>query len=504
MYDTSFRKEWGKSYNLYTLNRQTGNYDVFKATPEEAFSETVLTEYTDYSNNYLLRGSINYDRVFNDHTVSALLLVEAQAGQGENFFGRRQDFQSTLIDQLFAGSNENKDANGGEFSENRLGYVGRFKYDYKSTYFIESSYRYDGSSRFAPGKEWGFFPSIALGWRLSENNFFKNLKSFVPNFKLRGSIGTAGYDGTAAYQWLNGFTYNGFYAINETAIPTIDNTALANEDLTWETSTTYDIGVDADLFKGDLKFSFDYFYRIRENVLAYASGSVPSTLGVGLAAQNLYEYSNEGYEISANYNKQFNEDWRFNAGFNFSKARETAEFIDEAAISDPFMAMNLTQTGRYTNLRRGYISNGLFQTQEDIDASPIQDGNANSSLQPGDIRYKDLNDDGIIDVKDQKVFGNGDKAVTNYSLNLVGQYKNWTLSVLLTGAAGYELYLDGEAQSPLRNGFTVTNIKWITGLQKTQDAAFPRITNGGYNDNNYKYSDYWIRDGKHVGLKILT
>lgn len=504
VYDTSFRKEWGKSYNLYTLNRQTGDYDVFKATPEGSFSETVLTQSTDYSNHYVLRGSINYDRTFGDHSVTALALVEAQKIQGENFFGRRQDFQSTLIDQLFAGSNENKDANGGEFRENRIGFVGRFSYDFKSTYFIESSYRYDGSSRFAPGNEWGFFPSVSIGWRLSENSFFENVKENIPNLKIRASVGTAGNDGTAAYQWLSGFTYNGFYAINETAIPTIDNTALANEDLTWETNTTYNVGIDADFLKGDLKFSFDYFYRDRKDVLAYASGSVPNTLGVGLAAQNLYEYSNEGFEITANYNKQFNEDWNFNAGFNFSKAREKAIFIDEAVITDPFMAQNLTQTGGFTNLRRGYISNGLFQTQEDIDASPVQDGNANSTLQPGDIRYKDLNDDGVIDVKDQKVFGNGDKAVTNYSLNLIGDYKNWAVSVLLTGAAGYDLYLDGEAQSPLRNGFNGYEYQLDYWTPENTGAAFPRVANGGYDDNNYKYSDYWLRDGMHLRIKNVN
>ena len=504
VYDTSFRKQWGKSYDLYTLNRQTGDYDVFKATPEGSFSETVLTQTTDYSNHYVLRGSVSYDRTFGEHSISGLVLVEAQTVQGENFFGRRQDFQSTLIDQLFAGSNENKDANGGEFRENRMGYVGRFSYDYQLKYFVEASFRYDGSSRFAPGNEWGFFPSVSAGWRISENSFFENLKSTVQNLKLRASVGTAGNDGTAAYQWLSGFTYNGFYAINETAIPTIDNTALANEDLTWETNTTYNVGVDADLLKGDLKFSFDYFYRDRKDVLAYASGSVPNTLGVGLAAQNLYEYSNEGFEITANYNKQFNEDWRFNAGFNFSKSREKAIFIDEAAITDPFMAQNLTQTGGFTNLRRGYISSGLFQTQEEINTSPVQDANANSTLQLGDIIYKDLNDDGVIDVKDQKVFGDGDKAAINYSLNLIGEYKNWTLSVLLTGAAGYDLYMDGEAQSPLRNGFNGYEYQLDYWTPENTGAAYPRVANGGYNDNNYKYSDYWLRNGKHLRVKNVN
>ncbi len=504
VYNNYYNKDWGKSYNLYTLNRQTGNYDVFRATPEGAFSETILTQSTNYSNDYVLQESLNYENKFGDHSVSALLLAEIQMKQGENFNGRRQDFQSTLIDQLYAGSLENQGADGGEYRENRIGFVGRFGYDYKAKYFIESSFRYDGSSRFAPGNEWGFFPSVSLGWKLSDEKFFESLKDKVSNLKLRASVGTAGNDGTAAYQWLSGFNYNHFFVINETAIPTIDNAALPNLDITWETNTTYDIGIDAEFLESALKFSFDYFFRKREDVIAGATASVPSTLGVGLAAQNLYEFSNEGFEFSLDYQKQINKDLKLSGLFNFSRAREKAVFIDETLNEDPFMRANLTQTGGYTNLRRGYISEGLFQTQEEIDAHAIQDTNGNNSLQPGDVKYQDLNGDNIIDVKDQKVFGDGDKPAINYSLNLGAEYKDFTLSVLLTGAAGYDIYLDGEAQSPLRNGFNGYDYQLDYWTPENTNAAYPRITDGGFNDNNYKYSDFWMRNGKHLRLKNIN
>jgi TonB-linked SusC/RagA family outer membrane protein len=499
-----YNKEWGKSYELYTLNRLSGEYDEFIASPEGSFSETVLTQSNSYSNNYVLQQFITYDRLFDNHSISGLLLGEMQKSQGENFLGRRQDFQSDLIDQLFAGSNENKDANGGEFRENRLGLVGRVSYDYKAKYFLESSFRYDGSSRFAPGNEWGFFPSVSAGWRISEEPFFGDLKNVIPNLKIRGSVGTAGNDGTAAYQWLSGFTYNLFFAINETAIPTIDNTALANKDLTWETITTYDVGLDMEFLNRELTFSFDYFKRYKEGVLAFASGSVPSTLGVGLAAQNFHEYSNEGFEISTKYNKALNQNWTFGAMANFSYSRETAEFIDEAIIMDEFMRQNLTVTGGFTGLRRGYISDGLFQNQEDIEASPIQDNNGNTSLQPGDVKYVDLNGDDIIDVQDQKVFGDGDKPAYNFSLNLSASYKNFSLSVLLTGAAGYDIYIDGEAQSPLRNGFNGYTYQLDYWTPENTGASYPRITDGGFNDNNYRYSDFWKRSGNHLRFKNIN
>ncbi len=502
--NVNYQKIWGKSYELYSLNRLTGDYVEFIASPEGSFSETVLTHVMSYGNHYVAQQSASYDRIFNNHSISALILGELQNNQGENFFGRRQDFQSDLIDQLFAGSNENKDANGGEYRENRLGLVGRASYDFKAKYFLESSFRYDGSSRFAPGKQWGFFPSVSAGWRISEEVFFSPLKSTIQNLKLRASVGTAGNDGTAAYQWLSGFTYNSFFAINETAIPTIDNTSLANEDLTWETITTYDVGLDAEFLNRQLTFSFDYFYRDRDDVLAFASGSVPSTLGVGLAAQNFYQFSNEGFEMSANYNKSINGNLDVNAGLNFSYSRETAEFIDEAPIMDEFMRENLTVTGGFTNLRRGYISDGLFQTQEEIEESAIQDNNGNTTIQPGDVRYVDLNGDNVIDVSDQKVFGNGDKPAINYSLNLGANYKRFSFTMLLTGAAGYDLYIDGEAQSPLRNGFNGYTYQMDYWTPDNTDAAYPRITDGGFNDNNYRYSDFWMRNGTHLRLRNIN
>jgi TonB-linked SusC/RagA family outer membrane protein len=504
VYNTGTRKEWGKSYDLYTLNRVTGEYDKFIASPEGSFSETVLTQSLDYSNNYVLQQSANYERIFGNHSISALALGELQAVQGENFFGRRQDYQSDLIDQLFAGSNENKDASGGEFRENRLGLVGRLSYDYKTKYFLESSFRYDGSSRFAPENQWGFFPSVSVGWRISEEPFFGSLKNTFQNLKLRASYGTAGNDGTAAYQWLSGFVYNHFFAINETAIPTIDNTALANKDLTWETLTTYDVGLDVTVLNKSLTISADYFYRFRDDVLAYASGSVPSTLGVGLAAQNLYEFSNEGYEVSLAYDKKFTPDLNLGAILNFSRSREKAEFIDEAEITDEFMRENLTITGGFTNLRRGYVSDGLFQSVEEIAESPIQDNVNNTSLQPGDVKYMDLNGDNIIDVRDQKVFGDGDKPALNYSLNLSTNYKNFSLALMFTGAAGYDIYIDGEAQSPLRNGFNGYTYQLDYWTAENTDAKYPRISDGGFNDNNYRYSDFWMRDGKHLRLKHIN
>lgn len=504
VYDNTYRKEWRKAYNVYTLNPITGAYDPFTITPEGAASKTMLTESAFYSNNYVLQQSLNYGRIFGDHNISGLLVWETRKSGGNDFWGRRQDFQSDFIDQLFAGSNKNKDASGGQWRDSRLGLVGRGTYDYKAKYLAEFSFRYDGSSKFAPGKNWGFFPSGSVAWRLSDEKFFTPLKSGIQDLKLRASVGTAGNDGNAAYQWLSGFNYNGFYVIKDQAVPTIDNSNLPNINLTWSNIITYNGGLDLTILNKSTSITLDYFHRVQSDVLASGSAKVPSTLGVGLANQNLYKYSNTGFEVGITHTKKINNDLSYNAGLNFSRSREKAIFIDEILNTDEFMRSNLTQTGHLTNRRIGYVSDGLFQTADEISTHAIQDGNQNTTIKPGDVRYKDLNGDNIIDEKDRKVIGRDNKPDINYSLNLGITYKNFSLSALLTGAAGYTIYLEGEAQSALINGFNGYKYQMDYWTPQNTGATYPRAILGGNNPNNYRYSDFWMRSGTHLRVKTVN
>lgn len=504
VYDNRFNKTWNKAYSVFTLNPVTGNYDPFVVSPEGAASRTILTETYEYSNNYVTQQSLNYTKDFGDHHVSGLLVWEAQKSGGNNFWGRRQDFQSDFIDQLYAGSNKNKDASGGEWRDSRLGLVGRGTYDYKAKYLAEFSFRYDGSSKFAPGKSWGFFPSGSLGWRMSDEKFFAPLKKAIQDLKLRASVGTAGNDGSAAYQWLSGFNYSGFFIAKDQAVPTIDNSNLPNLNLTWSNIITYNGGLDLTVLNKSTTITFDYFHRVQSDVLAAGSAKVPSTLGVGLADKNLYKYANTGFEIGINHTKKFNSDLSVNAGLNFSRSREKAIYIDEVYNTDEFMRANLSQTGRLINRRIGYVSDGLFQTTEEINAHAVQDGNKNTTIKPGDVRFKDLNGDNIIDEKDRKVIGTGGKPDINYSLNLGINYKNFSLSALFTGAAGYTIYLDGEAQSALRNGFNGFKYQMDYWTPENPGAPYPRPTVGGFNANNHRTSDFWMRSGTHLRVKTLN
>lgn len=504
VYDNLYQKRWSKAYTIYTLNPRTGNYDPYSVVPEGSASKTILTETSSTRNDYVLQQSLNYQNSFGDHNLTGLLLLEKQSVQYNDFWGRRQDFQSDFIDQLFAGSNKNKDASGTQWRDSRLGLVGRASYDYKAKYLAEFSFRKDGSSKFAPGHNWGFFPSGSLGWRISDEKFFAPLKKSVQDLKIRASVGTAGNDGDAAYQWLSGFSYNGFFVIGDEAIPTIDNSKLPNINLTWSNIVTYDAGLDFALFRKSTTFSFDYFHRVQSDVLAAGSSTIPSTLGVELAPKNLYKYSNTGFEFSVNHSSKISESLSFNLGASFSQSREKAVYIDEALIPDEFMRANLMRTGNFVNRRTGYVADGIFQNVEEIATHAIQDGNGNSSLQPGDIRFKDLNGDNIIDEKDTRVTGRGDKPDINYSFNLGINYKNFSLSALLTGAAGYTVYLDGEAQSALKNGFNGYKYQMDFWTPENTGAAYPRPSLSGSNANNDRTSDFWQRSGTHLRVKNIT
>ncbi|MNK47394.1 TonB-dependent Receptor Plug Domain protein [compost metagenome] len=504
VYDNTYNKNWVKAYTVYTLNPVSGNYDPFVVSPEGAASRTILTENATYNNNYVLQQTLNYKNSFGGHNVGGLLVWETQKQGGNNFFGRRQDFQSDLIDQMFAGSNKNKDASGSQWRENRLGLIGRGTYDYKAKYLAEFSFRYDGSSKFAPGKNWGFFPSGSLGWRISDEAFFAPLKTAVQDLKFRASVGTAGNDGNAAYQWLSGFNYNGFFVIKDQAVPTIDNSSLANIDVTWSNIVTYNAGVDFTILNKTTTVTFDYFKRDQSDVLASGSAKIPSTLGVGLSQQNLYKYSNQGFEVNVNHSNKINEDLSYSIGASFSRSRERAIFIDEQFDLDPFVRNQLSQTGRLNNRRVGHVSDGLFQTAEEITAHAIQDGNNNSTIRPGDVRFKDLNGDGIINDKDRAVIGRGEKPDMNYSMNLGLNYKNFSLSVLLTGAAGYTMYIDGEAQAALKNGFNGYKYQMNFWTPENTGAPYPRPVLGGSNPNNYRYSDFWLRSGTHLRVRNIN
>ena len=410
--------------------------------------------------------SLNYDRTFGDHTIKGLALYEQITREFSQFNAGRIDLLSTAIPELFIGSQNNQTNNGSSGSDiGRKSYVGRLNYTYQDKYLFEATFRADGNVLFSPEKRWGYFPSFSAGWVISEEAFMNSGSGGALDFlKLRVSYSELG-DDTA--NGLNGFDYltgydlvtndNGVaqpYILNDNqAVPTIRNRGLVNPLLTWEEMTVYNIGLEAILWNGKLSLETELFYRRREGIIAQNIEDVPSTFGADLPVVNINSQENRGIEISAVYQERFG-DFRVELAPNFSLAR--AQWLDvksQEAFEDPDQKRLFELDGKPVNRFVGYLTDGIFMSQAEIDAHPVvQDDNENTTLRPGDIRYIDRDGDGVITFRDQEeiAFGTGVPELV-YGMNVALGYKNFRLSALLQGASRFSINISGSARTMFSN-----------------------------------------------------
>jgi TonB-linked SusC/RagA family outer membrane protein len=408
--------------------------------------------------------------------------------------GHRQDFLATTIDQLFAGGEVGKDNNGSASEDARQGYIGRITYNYGEKYLIQANARYDGSYNFPKGERWGFFPAFSVGWRISEESFMKNI-GFLSNLKLRASWGQFGNDKVYPFYYKQGYTYSNGYMVGSTYYTGIMDTGIPNESITWETATNTNCGLDFGIFDGKLSGEFDYFYKKTEGILITRNASVPMTFGSSLPKENLGIVDNHGIESTLRYRGNTGK-LIYEVEGNLTYATSKVIYIDEPSeVPD-----RLKQTGRPLDSRYGYTALGLFQTQEEIDASPVQDGNGNKSIHPGDIKYLDLNGNDTIDDEDRHYIGKGSTPELIFGLNMKLQYKNLSLIVNFQGASNYTRYLYLNSFEKNYNTYEALEDSWRVG---NEDAKYPRLESNGRSVNNSQYSTYWLNDGFYIKMRNI-
>lgn len=499
---TTENKSWSKEYETYNYNAET---DVYTFNGNQN-GPTKLTR--NYNKHRTLTGqlSLNYDRTFdNDHTFKGLVLLETIDIKNSWFNAGRQGFTTTTaIDYLFAGDTEGQTANGSATEAGRSSLVGRVNYNYKGKYFLEGIMRYDGSANFASAERWGLFPSVSAAWRISEEPFFKDNVKTLSNLKIRTSIGNTGRDNTGQFQYITGYQLGGAYAIGGDVVTGINTTGLANPNITWESMTTYNAGLDFSLFNNKLYSQVDVFYRLREGILATRGGSLPNTFGAALPAENINSQDNRGYEFVLGYKGSI-KDFKFDISGNFTKSRAKWVDFNEAEFTDPDDIRILQQTGRWTDVFIGYVTDGLFTSQDEIDNYDLdQDGNGNSSVFPGDIKYVDLNGDGVLDNKDRKEIGKGATPLISYGLNLSASYKGISLDILLQGAADFNMTLSQFDQLSLRNYPEVMfNNRW-TPENNDANALFARQALNSQNNKNRNPSTFYMKDASYLRVKNIS
>ncbi len=498
----SSNKTFQFPYVMYTYNELTGGYIYGQG----GVSKTSLREGRYKYQQTTSQLSLNYSKKIKDHTVSALALFEQIETFSNSLSAFRDDFISTAIPELFAGGVDLWSNNGGSGETARRGYVGRIDYDYKGKYLFQANMRLDQSFNFPKDGRNGFFPAFSAGWRISEEDFMKSI-GIISNLKLRGSWGKTGNDRVGAFQYLANMEFGGGTAIGNSFSKGIQVTGVANPNITWETATTIGIGLDLGIFDNKITVEADYFKKRTEDILRPNSGIVPLTFGASLPDENIGIVDSWGTEFAVDYNEKIG-DLYLSVGANISWYDNKAIFVAEPETVLPSIA----QTGRALGLRTGYLSDGLFQTQEEINNAPIQFSEAiHNALKPGDIKYKDLNGrdengeltgkpDGKINSDDRTIIGTSGDPNTVFGLNIYMEYKGFDLTANFQGATDYSRQYQMIPFERDGNALRVMKDAWRPG---NEDARYPRLSSGDLPANSSYTSDFWIEEVSFVKLRNL-
>lgn len=412
-------------------------------------------------------GKLNYENKWNENQVHASLVYQQDKRVNDGQY-------NTFIHQHM---------------------MGAASYSYKNRYFIDGVVSYSGTDILPKENRFGFFPAVSAGWIINRENFLKNVKA-INYLKLRGSWGMSGNDIMSPNLESQAFDAGGtyYFGVNNAAFSGIREGRLAASGLTFESSEKVNLGLNMELFNR-LTVSFDAFRDKRTDIIVSTSGTLPSLIGVTAAFENAGKVINQGFEGSFMWRDKVDR-LKYFIGGNFTYAKN--EIIN---MNEDFRAYDyLRQTGQSIGQRFGLESLGFFKDQADIDNSPAQ---VFSILRPGDVKYKDQNNDGIIDALDNVAIKNsGNNPELYYALNFGFEMEGFGLDVLIQGAANQTLYLNtGSIFWPLvgqRNISEFSNGAWTP--QTAATATLPRLTNLA-NENNYRPNDIWLQSGNYLKMR---
>ncbi len=506
-------KSFRNPYNVYRYNESDGTTSLegvgngVSSVSESQFKRTMLYPLV----------SAEYKKKIGTHNIDVLLLAEQTRRSYSRFSATRKNLFTTSIPELFIGSENDQTNDGSSGSDiGRKSLVGRINYRFKNRYLFESTFRADGNVLFSPSNRWGYFPSFSLGWIVSEEPFFSNGENI--SLKLRTSYSQMGDDtanGINGFDYLAGYQSQNIYLFGQNnASTTIRTLGEVNPFLSWEVITMYNLGVESSFLQGRLQLELDYFYRKRENILSIDQKSVASEGGFNLPLTNINESDDRGLELSAIFQQNIGK-FRLELAPNFAIGKE--KFLirnDLEKFSDPDYIRIYGREGQWVNRRLGYLSDGIFMSQEEINNhSIIQDGNGNLTLRPGDIKYRDLDQNDTINFRDQDVIGYASNMPeVTYGMGISVNYKNFKLSTTLQGASKFSIYINGPAATMFSNGSIPLAYHYDYAWQPHPDnpnininpnAILPAASLSA-NINNTKISDFWLRDVRYLRIKNIN
>ncbi len=410
----------------------------------------------------------------------------------------RKDFPNNDFSEINAGDPNTSYAEGNSTYSALASIFGRVNYVFDDKYLFEANIRYDGSSKFAKGNRFGLFPSFSVGWRISEEDFFENLRAYFPNLKIRASWGQLGNQQIADYQYYSTFGAGDNYLFNSISTG-YKETLMGNPNITWETSTNLNLGIDFSLFDNKLQTTFDWYNRNTDDILLALKA--PATLGIDPPMQNAGSVQNKGWDLSIVWRDKIGEDFNYMIGFNLSDVKN--KITDLKGYKSPTSDLTTRIEGSPIDAIYGWVSKGICTTQDEYEKYKDLMHTYNANWNIGDIILEDRNNDGQIGADDKTIIGNQIPRFT-FGLNLGFDYKNFDFSCFFQGVGKADGYVTEELIKPMGvySALEEHYTQSFNPKNPTDDAYFPRITNSwAY---NYANMSHWVQNAAYVRLKNIS
>lgn len=437
--------------------------------------EINLQAYLDYSKTFgknSFKGLLGYSQIYNQYRVLRAL--------------RRDLPLNNNLGEINAGDQTTQETEGNKIEYALRSAFGRINYTYAERYLFEANLRYDGTSRFHKNNRFGWFPSFSAGWRISEEDFFN--VEWINNLKIRASWGQLGNQEIGDYAFYNTYMFGQNYTFGNTLVSGISiNDKMSNAGISWEKTDQTNIGVDADLLGGRLNFTGDFFIKKTNDILLELP--IPEIVGVRPPMQNAGKVKNTGVEFSVTHNNRVR-DFQYYTTFNFSYVDN--KITDLSGGDTPGRSV-----GDPINNIYGYVVDGMFKDQAEIDAHSKQIWGA----VPGDLKYRDINNDGVVNEKDRKSLGTYFPKI-NLGLRLGFSYKNLDFSALIQGATMVDAIVKDEINKAFYNGGKVTEYHLDRWTPENTNASYPRLSMKD-SKKNWMTSTFWMQNASYLKMRNM-
>ncbi|MBJ6366992.1 SusC/RagA family TonB-linked outer membrane protein [Snuella sedimenti] len=456
-----------------------------------------------------LQALVNYDKSFGKHGVKVLGGFEERGSKSENLGVLGDRFVSPdfpYLNQATTGEIFNNGTSISELAYSSL--FGRVNYSFDNKYYVSAAIRRDGSSRFGSDYRWGTFPSVSAAWTVSNEEFMKSFASPISYLKLKGSYGELGNDRLGNYLYLTLLQIQNTLIANGSSVEEVralSQLYLTTPNVRWETTATKNIGLDLGLFNDKLSIEAEYFVKETKDMLL--SLSVPDLVGFEDPVVNVGSMTTKGWELTTSWSDTIGDDFNYAISFNISDAESIIGDINGKRL---FSGATLSEEGHEFQEFYGLQSDGFFQTQEEVDNSPV----TNASVRPGDVKYKDLSGpdgepDGVINDLDRTFLGSSaPRYIYGGRINMA--YKGFDLGVAFQGVGKQNFYLSQTFVQPFRASWLSPSKEYASSYwsvnntaEVNQNVKYPRLseTSAG---NNYRFSDFWLKNGAYLRIKTIA